>query len=68
MGASPAQLILDQCDRLRKLMKEIPGNAPDFSKLNNWIVEVENLVKTDVEAANWKTTDCGHIAAESSLD
>jgi hypothetical protein len=33
-------------------MKEIPGNAPNFSNHNNRIVEVENLVKTDLDAAD----------------
>jgi hypothetical protein len=52
MATSRGQLILDQCDGLRKLMKEIPRNAPNFSIFNNRIVEVENTVKTDVEAAD----------------
>jgi|GraSoiStandDraft_36_1057302.scaffolds.fasta_scaffold2086336_1 hypothetical protein len=52
MATSPGQLILDQCGRLRKLMKEIPGNAPNFSRFNNRIVAVENMAESGLEAAD----------------
>jgi hypothetical protein len=52
MATSRAQLILDQCGRLRELMREIPQNAPGLSRFNNRIVETENMLRSDVETAD----------------
>ena len=36
-------------------MAELQGDVPNRTKFNNWIVEIENKVKTDVEAADCRT-------------
>jgi len=33
-------------------MAEFPGDVPNRMRFSNWIVEIENEVKTDLEAAD----------------
>jgi hypothetical protein len=34
------------------MMAELQGDVPNRAKFNNWIVEIENQVKTDAEEAD----------------
>jgi hypothetical protein len=43
--------VLKQCAGLRNLMADIPKDAPNQSKFNNWIGDIKAGVDSDAEAA-----------------